>query len=692
MRRLAVALAVVAVAVTGLYQPWVAQWGSTATEQAAVMPGDEVVPEGRRWTRSITVEALPSDVWPWLVQIGVDKAGFYTYDWAEQLAGDPVHNATTIHEEWQRLAVGDEVRPYPVGPPWTVHALEPNRLLVLVGDGGRWSWATELRELPNGGTRVVTRMRSDPASVVNRALDPADLIVFPRLLVGLKQRAEGTLPGMPGTQTGAPFPTARLPVHWWAAVAWVVGLAGIAWALRRASMWPTLLVAFVAGAGYMLMSDTPPIQFFTHTWGLGVVLAAGLGLALARWVPPEEGRWAPTSARAVAEVGLLVVLPMTAVWQAATAQGWTTSVGGHVVVGAVAWVVAVAVSSARRAPAPARAVVLGAGMAVTGSGIVPLLGVVVAETVARKAKRRSDMAGFRNDMQVARARLAAFPRRTFETSMGVVEYADVGAGTPVLLSHGILGGCDVGPGMAQTYLGDSFRVVAPSRFGYLGSSLPADASAARQADAFAELLTALSIERAVVLGFSAGGPSALQFALRHPERTKALVLVSSALPGDHYKRLPPAWLARRVFGSERLFWLIHHRTKAIARRMFGIPADFDATRDQQVALADVAESLFPLKPRVAGATFDLLVSNPSVNECVLEDVAVPTLVVHAVDDTLAPRGTAVDAALRIPGATAVTIERGGHLLLGAEGLVRARIAAFLADTASRSPHPVGSAS
>src|SRR5690348_6276468 len=101
-RRLAAVVAVMALIggfLLSLYLPWSAQWGSTHAERTATMPGDTLVTGGRVWTRSITVDAPPSAVWSWLAQMGVDKAGFYTYDWAERLAGDPVHNADRIHPE-----------------------------------------------------------------------------------------------------------------------------------------------------------------------------------------------------------------------------------------------------------------------------------------------------------------------------------------------------------------------------------------------------------------------------------------------------------------------------------------------------------------------------------------------------------------------------------------------------------------
>lgn len=392
-------LAVVAFVVS-LYQPWLAQWGSTASERATSLPGDDVVPDpDRSWTRSITIDAPPDQVWRWLVQIGVDRAGFYTYDWGEQLAGDPVHNATSIHPEWQTLEPGDAVHPFP-DQDWQVVAVEPDRLLVLGGDG--WSWTTVLLPVDDGRTRVVTRMRSASPSALSVALDPADLIVFPRLLTGLKQRAEGTLPGQPGTDTGRPLPTARLPVDWWAATAWLLGLAlfggltapllGLGrWRRRRPHPGITTALAAVAGAGYALMSDTPPVQFVVRRWGLGLVGALALGVALARLVPwpaPEPsapGRRFPRALTALAETGLFVVVPATAVWQAATALGRTESWTGSLATGLASTIAASVVGwlAWRRGsgpvPAAILAVALAAGFVTTGSGLVALLGALVIE-------------------------------------------------------------------------------------------------------------------------------------------------------------------------------------------------------------------------------------------------------------------------------------------------------------------------
>jgi len=118
----------------------------------------------------------------------------------------------------------------------------------------------------------------------------------------------------------------------------------------------------------------------------------------------------------------------------------------------------------------------------------------------------------------------------------------------MMLSHPLFGGFDVGAGLAETYFGNHYRFVAPSRFGYLGSSLPRAATPADQADAYASIVDALGIERTAILGYSAGGPSAIQFALRHADRTAALVLMASALPGKAGK--PPKIVARRRCSRE----------------------------------------------------------------------------------------------------------------------------------------------
>jgi hypothetical protein len=141
--------AAIAMAVGGLYAPWLSQWGSTALERRSPVTGDELVDADLTWTRSITIDVRPEAVWPWLVQMGVDRGGFYNFVWGEQLFGDPVHNATTIRPAWQDLGVGDAIHPFP-GQDWTVEVLVSNRVLVLTNAAATptdWSWATELRAL-----------------------------------------------------------------------------------------------------------------------------------------------------------------------------------------------------------------------------------------------------------------------------------------------------------------------------------------------------------------------------------------------------------------------------------------------------------------------------------------------------------------------------------------------------------------
>jgi pimeloyl-ACP methyl ester carboxylesterase len=279
------------------------------------------------------------------------------------------------------------------------------------------------------------------------------------------------------------------------------------------------------------------------------------------------------------------------------------------------------------------------------------------------------MTPFQRDLQRARDRLLQGDPRTLETAESVrVEYAQRGDGPAVLISHPLYGGFDIGLGLARTYIGDGFRIIAPSRFGYLGSTLQDGATPATQADAYASLLDHLDVAQVVAFGYSAGGPSAIEFALRHPDRTTALVLMASALPGK--TGAPPQWVARTLLGSDAFFWLLRRLMPTQLGRLMGVPAALQLTPEQRLAVREAEDSLFPIAPRKAGMLFDSYVSNPAVPGMPLEQVAVPTTIIHAKDDPMAAFDNAPQAAARIPRCRLVTIPTGGHLLLGSEQIVR----------------------
>jgi pimeloyl-ACP methyl ester carboxylesterase len=287
-------------------------------------------------------------------------------------------------------------------------------------------------------------------------------------------------------------------------------------------------------------------------------------------------------------------------------------------------------------------------------------------------------ARFRRDIRAARERLTSGGSQVIETNCGPIEYATVGEGPPVLVVHGILGGFDQGLVIARGNVGEGFRSIVPSRFGYLRTPLPADASPAGQADAFACLLDALGIQQAAVLGTSAGGTSAIQFALRHPDRCSALVLFSSAAPGETDAALPPEPLARMMFKSDLLFWLVTTYFRSSLSSIMGVPKGFELTPEYEDDVAEVMTTILPVNPRSDGAVFDMFVSNPDVNTGYpVGEIAAPVLIVNAVDDPLTLYVNAQTLAERVPGARLVTIEDGGHMMLGHEERVRSEISGFL---------------
>jgi len=292
-------------------------------------------------------------------------------------------------------------------------------------------------------------------------------------------------------------------------------------------------------------------------------------------------------------------------------------------------------------------------------------------------------ARYRAGIQSARQGLDAIDSQIVQTACGEIEYTTHGSGTPILVVHGIFGGHDQGLVLAKGQIGADFQSIIPSRFGYLGSPMPEDASPASQADAFACLLDELGIEKAAILGTSAGGTSAIQFALRHPDRCTGLILVSSNAPGEVEVGLPPRPVAKVLFRSDFAFWLMTTKFTSSMHGIMGVPAEYEMTPQEEVEMDNVMATLLPVRPRAKGALFDMYVSNPSINKVThLGEITVPTLVIHAQDDPLADYDNAHVMAQAIPNAEMVTIPEGGHPLLGHEDEIRARIGAFIEDVES----------
>ena len=195
---------------------------------------------------------------------------------------------------------------------------------------------------------------------------------------------------------------------------------------------------------------------------------------------------------------------------------------------------------------------------------------------------------FNSDMQRARAH-AARGSMLIATRCGPIEYQEAGSGAPLLAVHGSGGGHDQGMAFAGALAKQGIRVIAMSRFGYLRTPMPADASAAAQADAHVCLLDALGIRQAAVLGGSAGAPSALQMAIRHPDRTSALVLLvpltyKPTTQADSAPPIPP-WVENtmiRLIASDFLFWAaLHVARDQVIKVVLATPPGLLATASPQ---------------------------------------------------------------------------------------------------------------
>ena len=198
---------------TPMYRERRERWGSTPEEVSRSLPGDELLPEVR-WTstHSITINARPEEVWPWIVQIGQGRGGFYSYQTLENLLGCHIKNADKVLQEFQTPKPGDVIRMHPGDsmPVFKVARVEPPQTFLLGGPAAYdeklkmtigVTWLFYLEPKPLDCTRLIVRWRTfyDPDTVANRMwfgpllVENLDFVMETKMLEGIKQRVEAKM-------------------------------------------------------------------------------------------------------------------------------------------------------------------------------------------------------------------------------------------------------------------------------------------------------------------------------------------------------------------------------------------------------------------------------------------------------------------------------------------------------------------
>jgi hypothetical protein len=203
-----VATAALAVVYLRRVEPWFRRWGATDEEVGGSFPVDDLVePGAKRTTRAITVDAPLHEVWPWLVQIGQDRAGFYSYTWLENLVGAEMRNTAMVHPEWQERFTGDSVwlasqRRYGDRGRQVAALVKVMHALVLVspedwdrlqrGERARGAWGFFLEPRGDDTTRFVIRSSGGP--VGTHLFDAIHFLMEQKMMRGLRHRAERCAP------------------------------------------------------------------------------------------------------------------------------------------------------------------------------------------------------------------------------------------------------------------------------------------------------------------------------------------------------------------------------------------------------------------------------------------------------------------------------------------------------------------
>ncbi len=270
--------------------------------------------------------------------------------------------------------------------------------------------------------------------------------------------------------------------------------------------------------------------------------------------------------------------------------------------------------------------------------------------------------------------------RLLETRLGLMEYAMMGKGKPVLLIHGAGGGFDQGLWLGQICLNDDYQLIAPSKFGYLGSEMPKEYSAKLQAQQYRILLDSLGIEKVHIIGVSAGGPSAMQFSNDFPERIEKLVLMSAvSMPPNPNDKAPFfIKIIQTIQKSDFTYWLFTKAFKTQILSLIGIPADDykKFTGEQKELASELLDVMHPMSLRYKGTVTDGLIIQ---NFTIPDSIGVPTLIIHSKNDGLVSFSHAEFSHQKIKDSKLVLHENGGHGAISELEDARKQISTFLND-------------
>ena len=288
-----------------------------------------------------------------------------------------------------------------------------------------------------------------------------------------------------------------------------------------------------------------------------------------------------------------------------------------------------------------------------------ILGLIVVYLIIQKI--RCNIA-----VKESKERFTAYGAETVNLSYGKMSYVDAGKGEVILSVHGIFGGYDQAYDTCKD-LSSDYRIIAPSRFGYLGSDILGDGTPAEQAAAYVELLDKSGVDKVYLLAASAGGSVAIRFALDYPERTKGLILYCSAMPFAEKPEKYPEYAGPPAFLCSDF-------------TMFLISPLFETIMGMEPS---TIYTLLPVSERKDGVVLDASVTNldmaKNYEDYHVEDLQVPTLAFQAKDDKLISYSDTEKAVKRIPNCTFISFESGGHLMEGHGKEIKEAVSRFIKE-------------